>query len=433
MSDPPGAGEVEVIDEERGAVEDRLAELLRGFPPQSTPTEVFLGAQFDSGLSAVDFPPGDGGLGISPRLQLLVNKTLYEASAPNAYFRNPIGVGHAGPTLARHGTAAQRARLLRPMFTSEEIWCQLFSEPGAGSDVAGLSTRAERTDSGWVINGQKCWTSLAHIARWGMLLARTNPDVPKHQGLTYFIADMTSPGFEVRPLRQMTGDAEFNEVFLTDLHISDEWRIGEVGEGWSVAVTTLMNERLAMGGSVMPQGSGVIGEALRVRHERGQISAPLRDRLCQVWIRAEVQRLNNGRAQQNRQRGTPGPEGSIGKLASTQTSMAIYDLILEMLGPVGMLYGDYDMEASSELTPGTDGDRLNTAGTFTDSFEKVSGERRGLDQTELLHGYLRSRANGIEAGSSEIMRNVLAERVLGLPGDIRVDRDVSWRQIPRSA
>jgi alkylation response protein AidB-like acyl-CoA dehydrogenase len=426
----PG-GALEPDPAEHALVEARIGQLLNVCPPKATTAQIFLGAQFDAGLSAIDFPIGAGGLGVSPRLQPLVTEALYEAGAPNAYFRNPIGVGHAAPTLVRHGTAEQLQRFLRPMFSSEEIWCQLFSEPGAGSDLAGLSTRAVRDGAEWVVNGQKCWTSLAHLGRWGLLLARTDPHVPKHQGLTYFIADMTAPGVEIRPLRQMTGDAEFNEVFLVDVHIPDEHRVGAVGDGWRVAITTLMNERIAMGGAIMPRGSGLIGEAVRVWQRCDSQSAPLRDRLAKAWIDAEVQRLTSVRAQQNRDRGIPGPEGSIGKLASTQTNMNIYDLILEMLGADGMLYGSYELEAPRQENMASDGKQLNTGGYFTDTYEKVISVGPGLEDSELLQGYLRSRANGIEAGSSEIMRNVLAERVLGLPGDIRVDREVPWNEVPR--
>ncbi len=172
-----------------------------------------------------------------------------------------MGIGMVGPTIVAHGTDEQRA-MLRSIWTAEEIWCQMFSEPGAGSDVATLATRAVRDGDVWVVNGQKVWTSLAHRARWGMLLARTDPDVPKHAGLTAFVVDMHAPGVEVRPLRQMTGGADFNEVYFTDVQVPDDARLGGLGEGWHVAVTTLMNERVSIGGVVAPRGSGPIGGAL---------------------------------------------------------------------------------------------------------------------------------------------------------------------------
>src|SRR5205807_10665745 len=182
---------------------------------------------------------GYGGLGLSPKLQNTINAKLFGAGAPVPYGRNPIGHGMCAPTLVTHGTEAQKQRYLRPLFTGEEVWCQLFSEPGAGSDVAGLSTRAVRDGDEWMVSGQKVWTTLAHVSRWGMLLARTDPDLPKHKGMTYFVVDMQASGVEVRPLRQITGEAEFNEVYFTEVRIPDSERLGEVGEGWRGSLTTL--------------------------------------------------------------------------------------------------------------------------------------------------------------------------------------------------
>src|SRR6202166_4168178 len=227
-------------------VRSRLQDLLAEHDPASTPAVEFLGARFDAGLAWVSFPIGLGGLGVSPDLQGLVERELRAVDAPNEADRNVIGYGMAAPTVLTHGTDEQRDRYLRPLFTCEEVWCQLFSEPGAGSDVAGLATRAVRDGDEWVVNGQKVWTTLAHTASWGLLVARTDPDVPKHRGMTYFVIDMHQPGVDVRPLRQLTGDAEFNEVFLDDAWVPDEQRIGAVGDGWKVALGTLMNERQAI-------------------------------------------------------------------------------------------------------------------------------------------------------------------------------------------
>ena len=256
------------LETDAALVEARLTQLLAAFPATTTSPDEFLRAQFDLGLAWVDYPEGCGGLGVSPKLQALVVNRLYEAGAPSARFRNPIGVGHAAPTIAVHGTDDQRTRYLRPLFSSEEFWCQLFSEPGAGSDLANLATRAVRDGDEWVINGQKVWTSLAHTAHQSLLLTRTDPLVPKHQGLTYFIIDMTTPGIDIRPLRQLTGDAEFNEVFLTDVRIPDSARLGAVNDGWRVAITTLMHEREANAATIAPRGSGVIGEAVRLYRAR---------------------------------------------------------------------------------------------------------------------------------------------------------------------
>src|SRR5689334_7193919 len=186
------------------------------------------------------------------------------------------------PVVLTHGSEEQKQRYLRPNFACEEIWCQLFSEPGAGSDVASLATRAERDGDEWIINGQKVWTTLAHLSRWGMLVARTDPNQPKHKGLTYFVVDMHGPGVEVRPLRQMTGEAEFNEVYFTDARIPDAERLGDVGEGWRVSLTTLMNERVAIGGQVAPRGTGAIAEAVKMYKEHGHGNPVKRDRLMKL-------------------------------------------------------------------------------------------------------------------------------------------------------
>ena len=298
-----------------GAVVD---ELLRECDPASMSAEEFWGAQFDRGLAWIHFPAGKGGLGVDPGYQDLVDDRLAEADAPTNLLRNMMGVGMAGPTLIAFGTEEQQARLLRRAFTCEDIWCQMFSEPGAGSDVASLATRAERDGDEWVVNGQKVWTSMAHVARWGLLLVRTDPDVPKHRGLTYFFIDMHQPGVEVRPLRQMTGEAEFNEIFFTGARIPDSQRIGEVGQGWAVAIATLMNERVMLGrvAKVTGRQGGVVRHALRLWQQLAPAERdPVRrDRLARLWIESEVVRLTMERADQARSLGTPGPEGSLGRL-----------------------------------------------------------------------------------------------------------------------
>jgi alkylation response protein AidB-like acyl-CoA dehydrogenase len=390
-------------------VRSRLDELLADFDPRTTATTDFLGRQFDVGLAWVGFPEGLGGLDLSPKYQEVVDSALSAAGAPRINARNPIA-GMAAPTLLAHGSKQQLERYLRPMFTCEDIWCQLFSEPGAGSDVAGLATRAVRDGDEWVVNGQKVWTTMAHVSRWGLLVARTDPEQPKHKGLSYFVIDMQAPGVEVRPLRQMTGDAEFNEVYMTDVRIPDAERLGAVGEGWRVAMTTLMNERVSIGGATAPRSSGAISEALRLWGERPPSGTPadavMRDRLVRLWVQAEAARLTNIRAQQLRQAGTPGPEGSIAKLAFAELNKLIYELCVDLLGPAGMLYRSYEMVRPEE------------AGSFGDG--------------DVGKAFLRVRANSIEGGTSEIMRNILGERVLGLPGDVRNDKDLPWTQVPRS-
>ena len=384
----------------------RVEDLLGSYPPATTPLATFLGARFDAGLAWVWFPEGAGGLGLTPEHQAVVDNLLRQAGASDESARNLIGYGMGAPTVATHGTPEQRARWLRPLFTGEEIWCQLFSEPGAGSDVAGLATRAVRDGDEWVVDGQKVWTTLAHTADWGMLVARTDPDAPKHRGLTYFVIDMHQPGIEVRPLRQMTGDAEFNEVFFTGARVSDANRLDEVGAGWRVATTTLMNERVAIGGGVGPRSSGPIGEAMAVWRQRGGGTAVERDRLVRLWVRAEAARLTNLRASQLRRAGTPGPEGSVAKLIAAELTKQVYELAVDLLGMAGTL--------------------LPTA------YVMRRPDRAGLDSGELRWSFLRARANSIEGGTSEIMRNILGERVLGLPGEPRADKDRPWSEVPRN-
>ena len=389
-------------------VEAKVDDLIANYPPASTPETEFLGAQFDAGLAFVHFPEGYGGLGLSRGLQPRISSRLRKAGAPFGGARNAIGYGMAAPTILTMGSEEQKDRYLRPLFTCEEIWCQLFSEPGAGSDVASLSTRAVRDGEEWVLNGQKVWTTLAHTARFGMVLARTDPEADKHKGLTYFVVDMHAPGVEVRPLRQMTGDAEFNEVYFTDVRIPDSERLSDVGEGWRGAIVTLMNERVSIGGTVPARGSGPIAAALSAwnRAPAESRTGSRRDRLASLWIEAEVLRLTNMRAAALSKVGTPGPEGSIGKLRSAELNKEIYQFGVDLLGAEGMLYGSYAMRRPT----GAGGD---------------GGE-------SLTRSFLRSRANSIEGGTSEVMRNILGERVLGLPGDVRVDKGVPWSQVPRS-
>lgn len=380
-------------------------ELLAECPPETTDRVAFLGAQFDMGLAWVHFSVGNGGLGLAPGLQAEIQLHLGRHGAPYSVARNPIGHGMGAPTVFTHGSDAQRARYLRPLFTGEEIWCQMFSEPGAGSDVASLSTRAVLDGDEWIVNGQKVWTTLGHLARFGMLLVRTDPQAPKHRGMTYFVIDMRQPGVEVRPLRQLTGEAEFNEIYFTDARIPDAERLGEIGDGWRVALTTLMNERVSIGGSVPPRGSGLISRAVKTWQASERHDTVLRDRLTRLWIEAEVLRLTNMRTAQARRIGTPGPEGSIGKLVLAELQKRIGEFLVDIAGPAGTLFGDYTQRSPEALT-GLDGDDAQL--------------------------FLRTRANSIEGGTTEVMRNIIGERVLGLPGEPRDDRDRPWSDIPRN-
>jgi alkylation response protein AidB-like acyl-CoA dehydrogenase len=392
-------------------VDDLVDDLLADHPPASSTPTAFLGEQFDRGLAWVHFPPDSGGLGLTPRDQQRAQQRLHAGGAPVAGMKNPIGYGMCAPTIVTHGTPEQKARYLRPLFTNEEIWCQLFSEPGAGSDVAGLATRAERDGDEWVLNGQKVWTTLAHISSFGLIVARTNLDVPKHRGMTAFLVDMHAPGVEVRPLFQITGEAEFNEVFFTDVRMPDTARLGDVGDGWRVAVTTLMNERVSIGGGVGRRGGGPIAEAMRIWKERwqGQTSQQalaLRDRLVSSYIRSEALSMTNLRAAQSRKAGTPGPEGSVSKLAFAEENKRVYDLCVDLLGSDGML--------------------------FPAGYPMVRPDLVGMGSPDVHKMFLRVRANSIEGGTSEVMRNILGERVLGLPGDVRTDKELAWKNVPRS-
>jgi len=400
-----------VLTGEQTQAEDlrkRVRDLLASRDPAALPRLEFLRARFDAGLAWVHYPPGLGGLGLPRSLQPVVDAEFAAAGAPdNDPARIGIGLGMAAPTILAYGTEEQKERWLRPLWTGEEVWCQLFSEPGAGSDLAGLATRAVRDEAGerWLVTGQKVWTSIAHAARWGLLLARTDPDVPKHAGLTYFACDMTVPGVEVRPLRQLTGEAEFNEVFLAEAAVRDADRIGEVGEGWRVAQATLMNERVAIGGGAVPREGGMAGVAAAAWRDRPERRTPgLHDRLIRLWADAEVARLAGARLRQQLAAGQPGPEGSAAKIVFARLNQDLSAWDLEFAGADGLRYDDWSLRRP----------------------EAVSFFGRGPG-----YRYLRARGNSIEGGTSEILRGIIAERVLGLPAEARADTGVPWKDLPR--
>ncbi len=385
-------------------VDTVVDELLATHPPATTSDQELWGAQYDLGVAWVWHPEGFGGLGLPRKYQNQVNRRLTDAGASvlNRY-QNLLGVGMGAGVLAAHGTDDQKRRWLRPMFTMEDMWCQMFSEPGAGSDVAGLATSAVRDGEEWVVNGQKAWTTLAHVAKWGLLIARTDPSAVKHEGLTYFVIDMNSEGVDVRPLYQITGEAEFNEVFFNDARVPDENRIDAVGAGWRVALTTLMNERVAIGGNTVPRGSGRISEAIDIWRESGEDDPVLRDELVHLWAEVEAARLTAIRANEMADAGIPGPEGSTGKLAWASHNKEIASFILDMMGLDGTLYpGGYELVRPTSF-----------------------------DQRTPQASFLRTRANSIEGGTSEIMLNILAERVLGLPSEPRTDKGLPWNEVPR--
>lgn len=394
-------------------VEDAVDAFLAVNDPKSMDKVDYRGALYDAGLAWIHFPEGWGGLGVAPTHQKIVEQKTRAAGAPSIDATQFFGLALSGPTVVSHGSDDLKSRTLRKMFTGEDSWCQLFSEPGAGSDLAGLACKAVRDGDEWIVTGQKVWNTMAHLADKGMLVARTDPDQPKHKGLTYFMVDMHAPGVEVRPLRQITGEAEFNEVYLTEVRIPDADRIGDVGDGWRVSMTTLMNERTSIGGGggggPRPAGSGPIAEVVRIWNEEladHQRKPATRDKLMQLWIDAEVLRLTNVRAGQNRKAGNPGPESSIAKLALALVNKDIYEFCVNMLGADGLIGYDFDMRRADAV-----------------GLEGPPGSSRKM--------FLRSRANSIEGGTSEIMKNILGERVLGLPGEPRVDKDVAWKDVPR--
>jgi alkylation response protein AidB-like acyl-CoA dehydrogenase len=391
-------------------VNQKLQELIE-FRKDGQDLQEFWGKQFDLGLAWVQFPEGSGGLGLNPKYQLQITEKLRnEGISQQNRIANILGVGMGAPTIMEYGTPEQIQKYLRPMFTAEEIWCQLFSEPGSGSDLASLSTRAVDDGDGYIVNGQKVWTTLGHLAKWGLLVTRTDPDAPKHRGLTFFIVDMESEGVDVRPLRQITGEAEFNEVYFTDTKIPKENILGGLGEGWRVSLATLMNERVAIGGNVRERGSGAPGHLVQLWKDKGLEDPIQKDKLIELWIQQEAVRLTNIRASELREKGTPGPEGSTSKLYEAEINKASYEFGMELLGNDGLLFPRGYALTQPELNFDND--------TF------------GFTDTQSL--FLRSRANSIEGGTSEIMRNIIAERVLGLPGEQKLDKDKPWKDIPRS-
>lgn len=352
----------------------------------------------EAGLVAPHWPR-PWGLDADPIHQLIIDEELRSAGVRRP--ENMIGIGWAGPTILHAGSDAQKERYLFPLLAAEEIWCQLFSEPGAGSDLADLSTRAERDGDEWVVNGQKIWTSMAQFSQFGILIARTNPDVPKHQGISYFICPMDTPGIEIRPIVEMTGSALFNEVFLTDVRLPATSLVGEVDRGWSLAKVTLGNERVSLSGGGALWGSGPTAAQLLdlVRRSGGVRDPEFRQRLAQLHVVDEILRLIRLRSVTAAIKGEPpGPEASVRKLIADEHGQRIMELAKDLAGAAGML---------SDVGPlGTDADLWH-------------------------YGYLFARALTIGGGTTQVQRNILAERVLGLPHDVDATEGASWRATRR--
>jgi len=344
---------------------------------------------YDAGFIGLTWPKEYGGRGLTFMEELILHEEMALAKAPPIL--NVLGVGMAGPTIIAYGTEAQKKRYPAKILSCEEIWCQGYSEPNAGSDLASLQTRAVKDGDHWVLNGQKVWTSFAQVAHWMMLLARTDPQAPRHKGITYFLLDMKLPGVVVKPLRQITGEAEFNEVFLDNVRVHESEVLGGVNNGWQVGITTLMYERLTLGFGLQMRlriaFDSLIELARRMeKHGRVITKDPLwRQKLAQLWIDTECLRVTGARAITKLLRGEmPGAEASTGKMVWVETHQRLQELAMELEGSYGQL---------------------------------AKGSEWAVEGGVWQHSFLRSRANSIEGGTTEIQKNIIAERLLGLPKD----------------
>lgn len=339
---------------------------------------------FDNGWAAITWPTEHGGRGLGPVEQIIWNQECERAKAPSSLAI--VGIGMAGPAIINHGSDEQKQRYLSKILSGEEVWCQLFSEPNAGSDLAALATKAERDGDDWIINGQKVWSSGAHFSQWGILIARTDPTVPKHAGITFFLVDMSSPGVEVRPLRQMNGEVHFNEVFLDNVRIPDANRIDEVGNGWSVAKTTLLHERMTIGGSL---GLFHIDELLDLARSKDDLTAIQRDALAKVYTYNRCVDLLNFRIMSKLAAGQiPTAEGAIAKLALVRMLSAAADAAFSLLGPAAIAEGS-PWRSLFLITPGI----------------RIGG------------------------GTDEVQKNMAAEQVLGLPREADETRKIPFNQM----
>jgi len=371
-------------------------------------TRAFLARQFDAGLAWAHFGEGVGGLGASFADHQAVVDMFAEAGAPDPRSVNSLGWGVIAPAIAESGSRDLQERLFRRLFVGDDRYCQLFSEPGAGSDLAGLSTRAVRVEDGWRVTGQKVWTSRGMTSNKGALLARTDPSVPKHRGITFFVIDLDQPGVEVRPLKQITGDSQFAEVFLSDAFVADSDRVGEVGDGWNVATIALMNERRynsnrsAGGGSnrsVDQDGFRQLLDAIDLHGGVSELSDASAHRVAELWVQFEALRLWRWRSRAKSE-GGKSADGAVGKVMWAEAGQAAGALAMELLGAEGLLWEDVTATAQ-------------------------------LRDTTVVRGYLRTRAYSIEGGTSEIHKNVIGERILGLDKELSLDKDLPWKDIPR--
>jgi alkylation response protein AidB-like acyl-CoA dehydrogenase len=351
----------------------------------------------DAGFAGLTWPKRFGGREASPILQVIYNQEEEDFVVPRGLYE--IGLGMCIPTMMAYAKPEQLDRYVRPALRGEEVWCQLFSEPAAGSDLAALRTRAERDGDEWVINGQKIWTSGAHLSDFGIIVVRTDSNVPKHEGLSFFFLDMKSPGVDVRPIHQMSGARHFNEVFFTDVRVPDSQRLGAVGQGWKVSLTTLMNERLAVGDEQRPGVDDLLelSRSVRVDGKPAIQSTAVRERIASWYAQSQGLKFTRFRTMTALSKGeTPGPENSIHKLVNASKLQDIASYGLDLMGEAGLVVDD-DLAAA-----------------------------HAMFQAALLS----SPSGRIAGGSDEILRNIIAERVLGLPSDIRVDKNKPFNQVP---
>ncbi|HBH03133.1 MAG: hypothetical protein A2W08_14215 [Candidatus Rokubacteria bacterium RBG_16_73_20] len=346
-------------------------------------------ALYDAGFLGLTWPKEYGGRGLTFMEEIILQEEIALAKAPPVL--NVLGIGMAGPTIIAYGTEEQKRRYPARILSCEEIWCQGYSEPNAGTDLAALQTRAVKDGAHWVLNGQKVWTSFAQFADWMMLLARTDPALPRHKGITYFLLDMKLPGITIKPLRQLTGDAEFNEVFFDNVRVHESQALGGVNNGWRVGMTTLMYERLTLGFGLQVRLrialDALIEMARRVEKTgRAVTTSPVtRQKLAQLWIDTECLKYTGARALTRLLRGEmPGPEASAGKITWVDTNQRLQELAMEIQGPYAQLR---------------------------------RGSEWAVEGGAWVHSFLRSRANSIEGGTTEVQKNIIAERVLGLPKD----------------
>ncbi|MFT3802459.1 MAG: acyl-CoA dehydrogenase family protein [Burkholderiaceae bacterium] len=352
--------------------------------------------KYEAGFAGITWDPRWGGRGGTPIQQVIYNQEEARYLVPRGVYE--IGLGMCIPTMMTYATPAQLERHVTPALRGDEIWCQLFSEPSAGSDLAGLKTRAVRDGDDWVINGQKIWTSGAHFCDFGILVTRTDPNVPKHAGLTFFFLDMRSPGIEVRRIKQIAGTSNFNEVFFTDVRIPDAQRLGPVGGGWKVSLTTLMNERLAVGDAPGPDAEDLyrLADRLELDGEPAIRNAAVRERLADWYVKAQGLKYTKFRTMTALSRGqAPGPEASIGKVVSAVKLQDIALYGMDLIGQAGIVM-------DPELAP---------------------------MQAWFQQAMMYAPAMRVAGGTDEILKNILAERVLGLPSDVRVDKEVTFAEL----